>query len=43
MDCPECNGIVSEDQTHCKCGAQLWSNKTLKSWNKLEVIRIVND
>ena len=43
MDCPSCDCKISEDQKFCKCGVQLWSNKTLKSWDKLEVIRIVND
>lgn len=36
MDCPECNRMVSEDQTHCICGVQLWSPKVLKQWNKME-------
>ena len=44
LKCPECDYTITEDDLFCPaCKVQLWSNKTLKSWDKLEVIRIVND
>ena len=43
MNCPECDCNVFEDQKYCKCGVQLWSPKVLKTWNRMENIKIVND
>ena len=44
IKCPECNKPVSEDQKYCPvCEVQLWSPKTLKSWDIMENIKIVND
>ena len=37
MICPECDGMISEDDQFCFfCKVQLWSPKTLKSWQLLE-------
>ena len=44
MNCPECDGMVYEDDQLCPvCEVQLWSPKTLKTWNRMENIKIVND
>lgn len=37
--CPECDFKITEDEKFCSfCKVQLWSNKTLKEWNKIEQV-----
>ena len=39
MNCPECDGMIVEDDKFCPiCEVQLWSPKTLKSWNRMEQV-----
>lgn len=39
MFCPECEVRTTDDDRFCgNCNVQLWSDKTLKDWNKLEII-----